>query len=147
MASAPEDFSFSGFWQTVEDERDRWQTDKGILERLGMLAHDVEFGTFNNSLKVAATSLGMTDLKFSGPGKNDPKICDYCSIYVGLVYHRGQFMPELPAHPRCRHYWEIIRAGAPTDIFAEMLKEEQRAKEGPGTPAPDIFKMLGQFGA
>lgn len=142
--SGAEDFSFSGFWQNIEDERNRWLTEKGIIERLGMLANEVKFGTFNNSLKIAATSFGLTDLKFSGPGRSDPKICSYCAQYVGVVYHRGQFMPELPAHPNCRHYWDIIRAGAPPDIFEEMLKEEQRQKE---RSAPDIFKLLSQSGA
>jgi hypothetical protein len=105
-----------------------------------MLAEDVEYGTYNNSLKVFATAFGMTDLRFSGP--DDYKTCNYCALYVGNVYHRGQFSPILPAHIHCRHTWEIVRSGPPPDIFAEMQKETQK------TQAPtDIFSLLSVSGA
>lgn len=76
-----------------------------------MLADQVIFGSFNNALKVSATSIGITDFQFAGP--DDEKICDYCSLYLGHVYRRGMFMPELPAHPYCRHFWDLATVGLP----------------------------------
>ncbi len=34
---------------------------KGIVERLGMLAEEVQLSTFNNAVKVYATAYGVTD--------------------------------------------------------------------------------------
>ncbi len=39
-------------------------------------------------------------------------------MHVGQTYHRGQFMPYLPKHPHCEHYYQISRVGAETEESA-----------------------------
>ncbi len=93
---------------------DYWQTPSGILDRFGMLADDVQLATFNGSVKILATAYGATDFRISGSLKLTS--CQWCINHVGVVYHRGQFMPDLPRHPGCPHFYDIIQT-------------EQRAKE------------------
>ncbi len=96
---------------------DFWNTEEGLIERIGLLADQVQLGTYNNAVKVYATSVGATDFTVVGP----PGKCSWCAMHVGTTYHRGQFMPELPKHPRCPHYYEIERIGAsPESAFAEF---------------------------
>ena len=35
-----------------------WNSEEGLLERIGLLADQVQFGTYNGALKVIATSVG-----------------------------------------------------------------------------------------
>ena len=97
-----------------------WNSEEGLLERIGLLADQVQFGTYNGALKVIATSVGATDLRISGDITRNS--CEWCALHVGQVYHRGQFTPELPKHPKCPHYYEIERTGAepvdPDSAFA-----------------------------
>lgn len=104
------EFSFSSFWGQIEGSN-FWTSEAGILERIGMLADQVIFGSFNNALKISATAIGATDFTMAGP--DDEKTCDYCGMYLGETYRRGMFMPELPAHPWCRHWWDFERIGSP----------------------------------
>ena len=87
-----------------------WNSEEGLLERIGLLGDQIQFGTYNGALKVIATSVGATDLRISGSlSKNS---CDWCKLHVGQTYHRGQFTPELPKHPGCPHFYEVERTGA-----------------------------------
>ncbi len=84
-----------------------WQTPNGILDRFGMLADDVQLATFNDAVKVYATAYGATDFRISGSLKLTS--CQWCINHVGAVYHRGQFMPDLPRHPGCPHFYDIVK--------------------------------------
>lgn len=89
-----------------------WQTPEGVLERFSMLADDVQLATFNGAVKILATAYGATDFRISGSLKLTS--CQWCINHVGVVYRRGQFMPDLPRHPGCTHYYDIIRAEEPS---------------------------------
>jgi hypothetical protein len=90
---------------------DYWQTPSGVLDRFGMLADDIQLGTFNDSVKTFATAYGATDFRKSGSLKLTS--CQWCTNHVGAIYHRGQFMPDLPRHPGCPHYYDILRTNEP----------------------------------
>ncbi len=70
-----------------------------------MLADDVQLSTFNDAVKVFGMTIGVTAFKISGTLKLTS--CQWCINHVGNVYHRGQFMPDLPRHPGCNHYYDI----------------------------------------
>lgn len=84
-----------------------WSSEDGITKRLEMLGETLVMDFFNNAVQVQASAFGINDYKMVGPGADDPKICPYCAQYVGRTYRLGQFMPHLPAHIHCRHFWDI----------------------------------------
>lgn len=84
-----------------------WQSEQGILDRFNMLAEDVELRTFNGAVKVFGNAYGVTDFIVSG-GLTATS-CEWCIGHVGVVYHRGRFMPDLPRHPNCPHYFDVLR--------------------------------------
>jgi hypothetical protein len=90
---------------------DYWQTQDGILDRFSMLAEDVQLGTFNGAVKVYGIALGVTDFVISGNLKATS--CEWCIGHVGVVYRRGMFMPILPRHPGCTHFYDVLRVGVP----------------------------------
>jgi hypothetical protein len=96
----------TGFWESID----------GLLERLNLLADDVQQGTFNRAVKIYATNVGATDFTVSGELKRTS--CEWCVMHVGQTYHRGQFMPYLPKHPHCEHFYTISRVGAETEESA-----------------------------
>ena len=88
-----------------------WETQDGILDRFSMLAEDVQLSSFNGAVKVYGTALGVTDFVISGDLKATS--CEWCINHVGVVYHRGSFMPDLPRHQFCPHFYDILRIGEP----------------------------------
>ena len=76
-----------------------WNSEEGLLERIGLLGDQIQLGTYNNAIKVFATAVGATD--FTIAGELSVTSCAWCQMHVGQVYHRGQFMPDLPKHPNC----------------------------------------------
>ena len=87
-----------------------WGTEEGLLKRIDLLADQVQLGTFNNAVKVYATAVGVTD--FIVDGELKPTSCEWCILHVGkVVYHRGMFLPNLPKHPNCPHFWSFYRIG------------------------------------
>ena len=90
-----------------------WQSPDGILDRFSMLAEDVQLSSFNGAVKTYGTALGVTDFVISGDLKATS--CSWCIGHVGVVYRRGQFMPSLPRHPGCPHFYDILRIGEPED--------------------------------
>jgi len=88
---------------------DYWSTMGGIDMRLEMLGHQIEWGTFNNAAKITASSIGVFNFMMIGP--DDEKTCQWCSEHIGRVYRLGQFMPNLPKHVYCRHYWDLEYLG------------------------------------
>ncbi len=96
-----------------------WNSEEGLIERIELLADHVQLGTYNNAVRVYATTAGATDFTISGSLKKTS--CAWCQTHVGQTYHRGQFMPELPKHPNCSHYYEVERIGAkPEAAFIEF---------------------------
>jgi hypothetical protein len=96
---------------------DYWQSQDGILDRFSMLAEDVQLGTFNGAVKVYGTAYGVTDFTISGDLKATS--CEWCVSHVGVTYHRGQFMPDLPRHPKCPHFYDITRVGEDPQVAQE----------------------------
>ena len=88
-----------------------WQSAEGILDRFSMLAEDVQLSIFNGAVKIFGNDLGVTDFIISGNLR--PTSCEWCINHVGVIYHRGRFMPDLPRHPGCPHFYDILRVGAP----------------------------------
>ena len=91
---------------TIGKAEEYWQSAIGILERLAMLADDVQLATFNVAVKIYGATCGVTDFQISGNLKLTS--CQWCINHVGVVYHKGQFMPDLPRHPGCQHFYNII---------------------------------------
>ncbi len=71
-----------------------------------MLADAVEYRTFNRAVQVTGSALGIR--KFRVAGMIDAKTCGWCAEHNDQVYVFGQFMPDLPKHPNCRHYWDVM---------------------------------------
>ncbi len=94
-----------------DESKDFWQAPEGILARFGMLADDVQLGTFNDSVKVFGTAMGVAFFQISGSLKHTS--CQWCINHVGNVYRQGQFMPDLPRHPGCNHYYDIQPGAVP----------------------------------
>ena len=57
--------------------------------------------------KFARDPWTVTDFVISGDLKATS--CEWCIGHVGVIYHRGQFMPSLPKHPGCTHFYDILR--------------------------------------
>ena len=87
-----------------------WQTEEGLLERIGLLGDQIQLGTYNHAVQIAATAVGATDFTISGDLTTTS--CAWCQMHVGQTYHRGQFTPILPKHCNCTHYYEVERIGA-----------------------------------
>ena len=113
---------------------DYWQTSSGILERFGMLADDVQISTFSNAVKVYGTAYGVTDFQISGNLKLTS--CQWCISHVGATYHRGQFMPDLPRHPGCPHFYNILRIGEPPSKEQGKGRIRLELPSGFGGPKP-----------
>jgi len=75
-----------------------------------MFGHQLEWGTFNNAVRITASSIGIFDMIIVG--EITPTSCDWCNEHVGRVYRSNRgFMPQLPKHPHCSHYWDISYVG------------------------------------
>ena len=88
-----------------------WSSMEGIYTRLDMLGETVVWDYFNGAIKVSANAFGIRKLQITGP--LDERICDYCEGLFeengeGKTYMVWQFMPDLPAHPGCRHFWDVM---------------------------------------
>ena len=88
---------------------DYWSTMGGVAMRLEMLGNQIEYGTFNGAVKIVASSIGVFD--FMMVGEITPTSCEWCEQHVGRIYRLGQFMPNLPKHPHCAHWWDIRYVG------------------------------------
>jgi hypothetical protein len=83
---------------------DFWQTEAGVETRLQLLESSLEAESFN--LAVVTNPYGLMMFQISGP--LDDRTCFICSEYAGQAFRKGEYMPELPIHPNCRHFWEIV---------------------------------------
>ena len=88
---------------------DYWSTMGGIGVRLEMLGHQIEYSTFSRAIIITASSIGRFDFKMIGP--DDERTCNWCGEHIGRVYRMGRFMPDLPKHIGCRHFWDIAYVG------------------------------------
>jgi hypothetical protein len=78
-----------------------------------MLGHQIEYGAFNKAIQITASSVGIFTFEIIGP--DDEKTCNWCAEMLGRVYRRGQFMPQLPKHPWCRHWFDIVFKEGPVE--------------------------------
>jgi len=102
------------------EEKGYWSSESGITIRLEMLSHNITWGYFNNAVKVSASTFGIKYLKFVGPVVG---ACPYCEPRVGRTYRLGQFMPDLPAHPWCRHWWDLFfPSGDISDLLPQFFE-------------------------
>jgi len=85
---------------------DFWLSDEGILVRLEDLAHDFTFKVYNGALKGAFKEAGIKALEWVTT--IDEKTCDYCDSQAGRRYNIGQFLPKIPAHIKCRCFWDML---------------------------------------
>lgn len=92
---------------------DYWTTMGGIGMRLEMLGHQIEYGTFNNAVIITSSTIGVFNFKMIGP--RGPHTCEWCDQHIGRVYRQGQFMPDLPKHPNCVHFWDLAYQGERND--------------------------------
>ncbi|MCJ7573447.1 hypothetical protein MUO93_04185 [Candidatus Bathyarchaeota archaeon] len=58
---------------------------------------------------ITASRIGVFNFKMIGP--DDERICDWCAEHLNRIYGMGIFMPDLPKHPYCRHFWDIAYVG------------------------------------
>ena len=83
-----------------------WSEMGGIYVRLDMFGHQLEWMTYNTAVRITASSVGVFNLKMVGP--LDERTCEWCEEHVGRVYQSNRgFIPMLPKHPNCRHWWDI----------------------------------------
>jgi len=71
-----------------------------------MFAESLVWGEFNNAIITISTSQ-LRVMEFQVMGPMDERTCEICAEHVGNVYRLGEFMIDLPAHPNCRHWWDI----------------------------------------
>jgi len=89
-----------GFWESIE----------GVIMRLALLADNIIWGDFNEAIiQISTSQLRALDFQVMGP--LDEITCPICAPQVGTVQRLGEFMIELPAHPNCRHWWDIYQPG------------------------------------
>lgn len=86
-----------------------WSTMGGVGVRLEMFGHQLEWGLFNKAVRITASKIGVFNFKMIGP--DDERTCEWCGEHLGRVYRQGRFMPSLPKHPNCRHFWDIEYIG------------------------------------
>jgi hypothetical protein len=71
-----------------------------------MLAEAVTWRTINGAIQVYGSEAGVDDFEWVTQ-YDEVNPCDYCDSQSGRRYRRGQFMPEIPAHPNCRCFWDV----------------------------------------
>jgi len=86
---------------------DYWESWEGVQVRLNDLAEDLVYRTFNRAVQAYGSKMGIK--WFTIVGADDERICDHCLeiLYAG-PWRAGQFMPDIPAHVGCRHYYDYI---------------------------------------
>jgi len=92
------------------EPQDYWSTMGGIGVRLEMFGHQLEWGTFNDSVRITASAVGIFDMKIIGA--IIATSCAWCRENLGKVYRSNRgFLPKLPHHPNCGHWWDIAYVG------------------------------------
>ena len=89
-----------------------WSSMGGIGVRLEMFGHQLQWGVFNRAVLITASRVGVFNYRMIGP--DDERTCEWCGEHLGRVYRQGRFMPRLPKHPYCRHFWDIEYVGEHT---------------------------------
>ena len=86
-----------------------WESEAGLLERAGLLADKIQLGTYNLATLIFGKNAGADGFQISG--ELGPNSCQWCIMHLGQVYPRGQFMPTLPKHHHCVHYYIPVKLG------------------------------------
>ena len=90
----------------MSDSEDFWLTWEGIQERIDLLAEDFTWRSYNNALQIYGERNDAYGVEIIGP--IDANTCKICDPLVGRIYRLGQFIPGLPKHPHCRHFFRLI---------------------------------------
>lgn len=89
-----------------------WKSWEGVQVRLEDLAEDLIYRVFNRAIQAYGSTMGIKMFKIVGP--LDSSTCETCAAYLwGGPWRAGQFMPDIPAHPGCRHYYDYLIPGEP----------------------------------
>ena len=94
----------------LAEQPDYWKTMEGISTRLEYFKEQLESGTWNNAVRITASAVGVFDMEIIGPV--DSRTCEWCAENTGKVYRSNRgFLPQLPKHIGCRHWWELTYLG------------------------------------
>jgi len=85
---------------------DFWLSDEGILIRMEDLAHDFTFKVYNGALKGAFREAGIQEFIWVTDYTKGNIPCNYCDGQNGRPYTSGQFLPKMPAHNKCKCFWD-----------------------------------------
>lgn len=91
----------------IEKSEEYWRTAMGLKRRVSMLG-----GFFHYRLVNGALQAYGGDPDVSGwlgiPGETEH--CEYCVKHIiGHYFHKGQFLPPLPAHYGCTCGWQLVK--------------------------------------
>ena len=98
------------------EPQDYWSTMGGIGVRIEMFGEQLEWGTWNNSVRIVASSVGVFDMKMIGEtgltAKGNP-MCDWCGEHIGRVYrsNRGFFQSHTKHFQHLFSYESVARRG------------------------------------
>lgn len=122
--------------QTAAD-LDFWASERGLLERVALLGDKVQLGVYNLATQLLGYNAGAYGFRISGD--LGPNSCQWCILHVGKVYPAGTFMPTLPKHPHCPHYYEPVLSGDKQSLWwllpwmahaeLEQRRREREAKQ------------------
>jgi len=83
-----------------------WLSDEGILIRLEDLAHDFVFQTYNGALKGTFKDAGFKEFIWVADYTKGNIPCNYCDGQNDRSYRAGMFLPRMPAHVKCKCFWD-----------------------------------------
>jgi hypothetical protein len=95
--------------KTAQSDLSFWETEAGLLERAALLGDKIQLGAYNLATKLFGFNAGADGFQISG--ELGPNSCQWCIMHVGKVYPAGQFLPSLPKHPHCVHYYVPVKLG------------------------------------
>lgn len=86
-----------------------WESEAGLLERIDLLGDQIQLGTYNLATLIFGLNAGANAFQISGDLSQNS--CEWCIMHVGQIYYRGQFLPTLPKHFHCVHYYIPVKLG------------------------------------
>ena len=90
-----------------------WLSEEGITLRLGDLAHDVSWRSYNGALQMSYEEAGfkelvwITNIQFPIGLHRKGSTCKLCFSRNGKRYRIGQFLPRQPVHPNCSCWFDV----------------------------------------
>ncbi len=91
----------------MSNSQDYWATPPGIDKRIDDLCEQFVYATYNGAVQMYGDKNGAYGVEVIED--NQPtKTCVKCAPYVGRIYRFGQFTPEFPKHPHCKHFYRLV---------------------------------------